>query len=169
VHQLVSTIRGRLRPGTTAGELIRATFPGGSMTGAPKLRTMAIIDDLEAAPRGVYSGAIGYFSRCGAIDLNIVIRTLVMKEDEIEFGIGGAIIHQSDAVDELDETYLKGQALARALVKVGGVEAPPLPVELSSHPRATRRRFMKRRRAAAAATAATEADTAVAADAGSAG
>ena len=96
VHQLVSTIRGRLRDDVGPAEGIRACFPGGSMTGAPKKRTMEIIDELEHEPRGVYAGAIGYLGLCGGCDLNIVIRTIVMDGQSTTIGAGGAIIMQSD-------------------------------------------------------------------------
>ncbi len=110
VHQLVSTIRGLLRDDVEPPDGIRACFPGGSMTGAPKKRTMEIIDDLEGEARGVYSGAIGYLGLSGGCDLNIVIRTLVVHGDKTTLGVGGAIIMQSDAEDEYQETLLKGRA-----------------------------------------------------------
>jgi para-aminobenzoate synthetase len=110
VHQLVSTIRGLLRDDVEPPDGIRACFPGGSMTGAPKKRTMEIIDELEGEARGVYSGAIGYLGLSGGCDLNIVIRTLVVHGDKTTLGVGGAIIMQSDAEDEYQETLLKGRA-----------------------------------------------------------
>jgi para-aminobenzoate synthetase len=115
VHQLVSTIRGLLREDVEPPDGIRACFPGGSMTGAPKKRTMEIIDELEGEARGVYSGAIGYLGLSGGCDLNIVIRTLVVNGDKTTLGVGGAIIMQSDAEDEYQETLLKGSAPMKAI------------------------------------------------------
>ncbi|MEV1050126.1 aminodeoxychorismate synthase component I [Streptomyces sp. NPDC049887] len=115
VHQLVSTIRGRLRPGTSTAACVRAAFPGGSMTGAPKKRTMEIIDRLEEGPRGVYSGALGWFSLSGAADLSIVIRTIVLAAGRAEFGVGGAIVSLSDQEEEFTETVVKARAMVSAL------------------------------------------------------
>jgi para-aminobenzoate synthetase len=115
VHQLVSTIRGLLREDVEPPDGIRACFPGGSMTGAPKKRTMEIIDDLEGEARGVYSGAIGYLGLSGGCDLNIVIRTIVMDGQTTSLGVGGAIIMQSDAEEEYQEILLKGRAPMKAI------------------------------------------------------
>jgi len=114
VHQLVSTITGRLREGHTAVDAVRATFPPGSMTGAPKLRTCEIIDRLETSPRGVYSGALGYFGFDGQADLSVVIRTAVRAGDTVTVGAGGAIVLASDAEAELDERNLKAQSVLGA-------------------------------------------------------
>ena len=119
VHQLVTTVEGRLRPERDAVDCFRATFPGGSMTGAPKRRTMEMIERLEGTPRGIYSGSIGFFSLDGAADLNIVIRTIVSDGLVSTVGTGGAIVALSDPADEVAEIELKAAALVDTVAKSG--------------------------------------------------
>ena len=117
VHQVVSTITGTLEASRTAAECVRACFPGGSMTGAPKERTMEIIDDIEDEARGVYSGGIGYFGLDGTTDLSIVIRTIVIRPGRTTIGAGGAIVMQSDPAEEFDEILLKARAPMAAIAQ----------------------------------------------------
>jgi para-aminobenzoate synthetase len=117
VHQMVTVVRGRLRESADAIDGVRAAFPPGSMTGAPKLRTLEIIDRLERRPRGVYSGALGFLAVNGTADLCVVIRTLVAAPDGLTIGAGGAIVAGSEPEAELDEMVLKARALLDA---VGG-------------------------------------------------
>jgi len=115
VFQLVSTIEGRLAPGRDGLDLLRACFPGGSMTGAPKIKAMKIIDRLEPVKRGIYSGALGYHDFSGALDFSIVIRTLVVKDGRCCFHVGGGIVADSQPAAEYHETMDKARALIRAL------------------------------------------------------
>ena len=121
VHQMVSTVSSRLAEDASPVASVRAAFPPGSMTGAPKLRTMTTIEELEAGPRGVYSGAVGYFSLGGAVDLSVVIRTLVVQGETLSYGVGGAIVALSDSEEEYEETVVKAAPVLRLL---GGVEFP---------------------------------------------
>ena len=124
VHHIVSSVRATLAEAHDAIDCIRAAFPGGSMTGAPKLRTMEIIDRLETSARGVYSGALGYFSIDGAVDLSMVIRTAVVADGSISLGVGGGVVATSDPDDEFDEAMLKGAALMQAIQEYQGTGAP---------------------------------------------
>jgi para-aminobenzoate synthetase len=115
VHQLVSSVRGRLREELGPLDCIRACFPPGSMTGAPKVRTMEIIDELEGEARGAYSGAIGFLGLSGGCDLGVTIRTIVIDGDSATIGAGGAIVMQSDPEGELEEMLLKARAPIAAI------------------------------------------------------
>ena len=113
--QLVSTVVGRLRAGLSAVDLLRAAFPGGSMTGAPKVEAMRRIEALEPERRGVFAGSIGYVDWDGAMDLNIVIRTLEKAGERVAFSVGGAVVADSDAHEEYRETLDKAHALVAAV------------------------------------------------------
>jgi len=115
VHHLVSTVRGKLRQGETHVDLLAACFPGGSITGAPKLRAMEIIAELEPTTRGPYCGAIGYLGFDGAMDTSIAIRTMVVKGDRVTFQAGGGITADSNPTTEYEETLTKARGMARAL------------------------------------------------------
>jgi aminodeoxychorismate synthase component I len=119
VHQLVSTITAELKPGCDGLDAVRACFPGGSMTGAPKLEAMAIIEELEPAPRGVYAGALGWLGWDGTLDLSIVIRTFVCAQGRASFGTGGAVTADSDPGAEYRESLDKARALVAALRAAG--------------------------------------------------
>jgi para-aminobenzoate synthetase component 1 len=111
LHHLVSTIIGRLAPGNDAIGLLRGAFPGGSITGAPKIRAMEIIEELEGERRGVYCGAIGYLGFDGAMDTNIAIRTAVHQDDQLWFWAGGGIVADSDPEREAAEIVVKARAM----------------------------------------------------------
>src|SRR5262249_13344359 len=115
VHHLVTTVGGSLRPDRDRIDLLRALFPGGSMTGAPKVRAMEIIDELEGEERGVYSGGIGYLSLDGGMDFNIVIRTIVCDSGVAHLRVGGGIVADSDPEREHLETLDKARALLEVL------------------------------------------------------
>lgn len=115
VHHLVATVSGRLRAGADACDAVRACFPAGSITGAPKIRAMEIIEDLETARRGVYCGSIGWIGRDGRMDLNVAIRTMIVRCDRLYFQVGGGIVADSDPDAEYEETLHKAEGMRRAL------------------------------------------------------
>ncbi len=115
VHHLVSTVLGELAPEHDSVDLLRAAFPGGSITGAPKVRAMQIIAELEPTQRGVYCGAIGYLSRSGALDTSIVIRTYLARGRDVYFQVGGGVVADSDPEQEYLETLDKARGLVAAL------------------------------------------------------
>ena len=120
VHHLVSTVVGRLRAGLGPVDLLRATWPGGSITGAPKVRAMEIIAELEPTRRSVYTGSVGYFSFGGAVDTNIAIRTFIVMRGRAYFQAGGGIVADSDPEREYDETLDKARGMVAALEDGGG-------------------------------------------------
>jgi len=126
VHHLISTVRGQLRPEIGLAALLAATFPGGSVTGAPKRRAMQIIDELEPAPRGVYTGATGWLGAAGDLDLAIAIRTAVIRGGQLGLSVGGGIVVDSTAEGELLETEVKARAFA-ALCGARSERLPPPP------------------------------------------
>jgi para-aminobenzoate synthetase component 1 len=111
VHHLVSEVHGRLRPGLDGVDLLRATFPGGSVTGAPKIRAMEIIAELERVRRGPYCGCLGYLGFDGSMDVNILIRTLVLGHGWIHGAVGGGIVADSQPEREYEETLHKATGL----------------------------------------------------------
>jgi anthranilate synthase component 1 len=115
VHHIVSNVRGELRPGVTPGQAIAAVFPGGTITGCPKVRCMQLLADLESAPRDAYTGSMGYLGLDGSLDLNILIRTLTVSGQRIDFRTGAGIVADSQPAAELEETRAKAQGLLRAL------------------------------------------------------
>ncbi len=115
VHHIVSNITGKLTDGTTFYDVIKASFPGGTITGCPKIRCMQIIDELEKYPRGAYTGSMGYITDDGRMDLNILIRTFTLSDQELSFHAGAGIVHDSIAENEAQESYYKAQALFNSL------------------------------------------------------
>ncbi len=115
VHHIVSNIDGELRLGVTPGQVIRATFPGGTITGCPKVRCMEIIAELEASPRGPYTGSMGYLNHDGSMDLNILIRTMWIEAEQLYFRAGGGIVADSIPETELLETRAKAKGLLQAI------------------------------------------------------
>jgi para-aminobenzoate synthetase component 1 len=120
VHHLVATNEGRLRPGVGPMGILRAVFPGGSITGAPKIRAMQIIDELEPNRRSLYTGAIGYLSRGGSSAFSIAIRTILIEGDRASYQVGGGIVADSDPEAEYEETLAKGRGMELALCGPGG-------------------------------------------------
>lgn len=118
VHHLVSNVRGKLRSGRDAFDVLAATFPGASVTGVPKVRCMQIIDELETVRRGIYTGSAGYLGLDGSIDLNILIRSFFLQKGYAYFGVGGGIVADSNTEHEYHETLAKGRALREALREV---------------------------------------------------
>ncbi len=115
VHHIVSNVRGRLRGGATPGDVLRAVFPGGTITGCPKVRCMQVIAELEGVGRGAYTGALGWLNRDGDMDLNILIRSAEVEGEVVRFRAGGGIVADSDPQRELEETRAKARGMLRAL------------------------------------------------------
>ena len=115
VHHIVSNVQGRRSAGVTPGDVLRAVFPGGTITGCPKVRCMEIISELEQMPRGPYTGAMGYLNRDGSMDFNIMIRSMLKRGDTLSFRAGAGIVADSVAIDELAETRAKARGLLLAL------------------------------------------------------
>jgi anthranilate synthase component 1 len=115
VHHIVSNVSGRLRADVEPGDVVRALFPGGTITGCPKVRCMQLIGDLEGRGRGAYTGAMGYLALDGSLDLNILIRTMTVEDGEVELRAGAGIVADSDPLRELEETRAKARGLLRAL------------------------------------------------------
>ena len=132
LFHLTSTVEGVLAPGRDRVDLLKATFPGGSITGAPKIRAMQVIDELETVRRGIYTGSLGYLSFTGGMDLNVAIRTIVVRDGRAEFHVGAGIVADSDPEGEYQETLVKGRSLREAL------EAAEVPDPVPSRQSASR-------------------------------
>jgi anthranilate synthase component 1 len=115
VMHIVSNVQGRLEPGKDAFDVVRATFPAGTLSGAPKVRAMEIIDELEPVRREIYGGAVGYFSFSGNMDLAIAIRTLVIRDGKVHLQAGAGIVADSDPAAEYQETVNKAMAVVKAI------------------------------------------------------
>jgi len=115
VFQTTATVSGRLHRDKDRMDLLRACFPGGSITGCPKIRAMEIIEELEPSRRSIYTGSLGYLSFSGSMDLNILIRTILKKENKLYFSVGGGIVADSRPEDEYDETLVKARAMLEAI------------------------------------------------------
>jgi anthranilate synthase component 1 len=115
VHHIVSNVRGELRDDVTPGGVIAAVFPGGTITGCPKIRCMQVIAELEGQGRGAYTGALGWLNRDGDLDLNILIRSAEIEGAALRFRTGAGIVIDSDPQSELDETRAKARGMLRAL------------------------------------------------------
>jgi anthranilate synthase component 1 len=115
VMHIVSNVEGRIRPELSAFDVLRATFPAGTVSGAPKIRAMEIIDELEPVKRGIYSGAVGYISWSGNMDTAIAIRTAVIKDGQLYIQAGAGIVYDSVPANEWAETMNKGRAIFRAV------------------------------------------------------
>jgi anthranilate synthase component 1 len=123
VHHIVSNVSGRLRPDVTPIDAVRAVFPGGTITGCPKFRCMQIIAELEGVGRGAYTGSVGFLSRDGTMDLNILIRTMTLVGRQVEFRAGAGIVADSDPQRELEETRAKAKGLLAAFAAEAGASA----------------------------------------------
>jgi len=115
VHHIVSNVKGELRADITPGQVLKAVFPGGTITGCPKVRCMEIIAELEREPRGAYTGSMGYINRDGGMDMNILIRSMTVSANQVELRAGAGIVADSVAGAELEETRAKALGLLRAL------------------------------------------------------
>jgi len=121
VYQTTSTVSGHLREDKDCFDLLEAAFPGGSITGCPKIRSMQIIDELETDPRGIYTGAMGYIGFNQSMDFNILIRTLLLQGSRLTFHVGGGIVADSDPLKEYEETLVKASAMQSCLKQIAGL------------------------------------------------
>jgi anthranilate synthase component 1 len=129
VMHIVSNVTGQVLPGMTAMDALRATFPAGTVSGAPKVRAMEIIDELEPVKRGVYAGAIGYLSWAGNMDTAIAIRTAVIKDKQLHIQAGAGIVYDSVPEMEWEETMNKARAIFKAVAMAEAGLEPPKPTE----------------------------------------